>query len=206
MAKVTGKTSHRSRKGANAKASGAKGRASQAAATKTEQIKIAGAVRAQREESTGIKVVRERGLSYESPFMAIHGLSAIERSVMVEAGVPALLLSRLAETLAMSKERLYEIIGVSRATVDRKLKAHSTLSTADSEHAMGMARLVGQVEQMVQESGNPEGFDAGRWVAEFLGAPSPALGGRRPGDLMRTSDGRTVVSTLVAQMQSGAYA
>ena len=67
------------------------------------------------------------------------------------------------------------------------------------------AQLVAQVQKIVQESGNPEGFDAGRWVAQFLDAPSPALGGRRPRDFMSTSEGRTVVSTLIAQMQSGAY-
>ena len=141
-----------------------------------------------------------------APFTAIHELSAIERSEIVEAGVPARLLVRLADALAMSKERLYQTIGVSRATVDRKLKTDTTLSTADSEHAMGLARLVGQVEQLVQESGDSAGFDGGHWVAEFLNAPSPALGGRRPAELMRTSDGRAVVATLVSQMQTGAYA
>jgi len=145
-------------------------------------------------------------LQQAAPFAAIHALSVMERADIVEHGVPARFLERLATTLAMSKDKLYDIIGVARATADRKLKADDVLSAADSEHAMGLARLVGQVEQMVGESGDPDGFDAGRWVAAFLDAPSPALGGRRPRDLMRTSDGRTVVSTLVAQMQSGAYA
>jgi len=60
------------------------------------------------------------------------------------------------------------------------------------------------MELILQESGNPDGFDACRWVDAFLDASSPALGGRRPRELMRTSDGRVVVSALVAQMQSGA--
>ena len=60
------------------------------------------------------------------------------------------------------------------------------------------------MELILQEFGNPDGFDAGRWVDAFLDASSPALGGRRHRELMRTSDGRVVVSALVAQMQSGA--
>ena len=76
---------------------------------------------------------------------------------------------------------------------------------ANSEQAMGFARLVGHVEQMMRGSGDPDDFDAGRWVAAFLDAPSPALGGRRPRDLTNTSEGRAVVTTLVAQMQSGAH-
>jgi putative toxin-antitoxin system antitoxin component (TIGR02293 family) len=125
--------------------------------------------------------------------VTIYALSVMERADIVEHGVPARFLERLAVELAVSKEKLYHIIGVSRATADRKLKADQVLSAADSEHVIGMARLVGQVQQIVQESGDPAGFDAGRWVTAFLDAPSPALGGRRPRDLMRTSEppGRT---------------
>ena len=80
------------------------------------------------------------------------------------------------------------------------------MTFSDSDLSTHTARLVGQVQQIVQESGNPEGFDAGRWVEQFLDTPHPALGGRRPADLMRTNEGSRMVSTLVAQMQSGAYA
>ena len=34
----------------------------------------------------------------------------------------------------------------------------------------------------------------------------PALGGERPVELMDTMEGQTLVSNLLAQMQSGAYA
>ena len=112
----------------------------------------------------------------------------MERADIVEQGVRARFLERLAVELAVSKEKLYDIIGVSRATADRKLKADQVLSATDSEHVMGMARLVGQVQQIVQESGDPAGFDADPWVTAFLDAPGPALGARRPRDLMRTSE------------------
>lgn len=83
------------------------------------------------------------------------------------------------------------------------------LAPEAAERTLGFARLVGQVEQIVCESGDPDAapdFDAAGWVADFLARPHPALGGRRPGDLMDTADGRGVVGDLVAQMQSGAYA
>ena len=88
----------------------------------------------------------------------------------------------------------------------RTSEADSGSSEAASARALGVARLIDQVEQVVRESGEADGFDAGHWVAQFLDAPSPAIGGRRPRDFMGTSGGRTVVSTLIAQMQSGAYA
>lgn len=40
----------------------------------------------------------------------------------------------------------------------------------------------------------------------LLDAPSRALGGRRRADFIGTCDGRTVIASLIAQMQGGAYA
>lgn len=80
------------------------------------------------------------------------------------------------------------------------------LNQDESERVLGIARLVGQVDNMVRESGNPEGFNAATWVAKWLDRPQPALGGMRPAELMDTADGRGIVSDLIARMQSGAYA
>jgi uncharacterized protein (DUF2384 family) len=70
---------------------------------------------------------------------------------------------------------------------------------------LGIARLVGQVHQMVVESGDPEGFDAAAWVAQWLETPLPALDGEKPATFMDTADGQALVATLVARMQTGAY-
>lgn len=97
-------------------------------------------------------------------------------------------------------------IGVARATVDRKVRQQKRLSPEETERVLGVATLVGQVERMVQESGTPDGFDAAVWTAAWLDRPHPALGGARPATLMDTAEGRTLVSRVIAQMQSGAYA
>ena len=66
--------------------------------------------------------------------------------------------------------------------------------------------VVGQAEAMVKESGNPRRFDAAKWVGAWLEEPQPALGGKRPAELMDTAEGRGMVADLLARMQSGAYA
>ena len=71
---------------------------------------------------------------------------------------------------------------------------------------LALARLIGQVEQVVAESGSPEGFNAATWTAGWLTEPVAAVGGRMPGDFLDTADGQALVAGLVAQMQSGAYA
>jgi uncharacterized protein (DUF2384 family) len=75
----------------------------------------------------------------------------------------------------------------------------------ENDRASGIVSLVAQVQTMVEQSGNPNGFDTATWVARWLDRPLPALGGQKPGDLMDTPDGRTLVGTIVGRMQSGAY-
>ena len=145
-------------------------------------------------------------LSRRLPLASLYPFEAIERIELIREGVPARLLVLISEDMAIPKDRLYSTIGLARATVNRKLRGQQTLSPDESERVLGIARLVGQVDAMVRESGNPEGFDAAKWVAAWLDRPQRALGGKRPADLMDTADGRGIVADLVARMQSGAYA
>lgn len=145
-------------------------------------------------------------LSRRSPLASLYSFDAIERVELVKEGVPAGLLVLISEDMAISKDKLYTTLGLARATINRKLREQRVLNQDESERVLGIARLVGQVDQMVKESGNPAGFDAAKWVAAWLDRPQPALGGKRPAELMDTADGRSIVSDLIARMQSGAYA
>ena len=75
-----------------------------------------------------------------------------------------------------------------------------------SDRVIGLERLVEQVAEMVKQSGNSDGFDAGRWVEEWLQRPLPALAGKKPADYMDTMSGQDLVSKLLAQSQYGTYA
>lgn len=145
-------------------------------------------------------------LSGRAPLAALNAYGPMERIALVREGVPAQMLPFVAEEMAITRDRLYRTIGVPRATMDRKIRARQRLNPDESERLLGVARLVGQAEQMVRESGEPEGFDAARWVADWLETPLGALGGSPPAALMDTAEGRRLVSDLLAQMQSGAYA
>ena len=138
--------------------------------------------------------------------VAVYDFSRIDRIDGVKAGVSARLLTTLATDMQVSRERLFAWLGIARATANRRIAADETLSQDESERVLGLARLVGQVQKVVTESGRLEGFDAARWTSEWLGQANAALGGHTPGDYMDTADGRALVSGLVAQMQTGAYA
>jgi len=137
---------------------------------------------------------------------AIYRASKIQRVKIVKKGVPARYAGVLAAGMHISKDKLYSTVGLPRATVDRKVRANRRLNLDESERVIGIARLVGQAQSMVQESGGPPDFDGAKWLAEWLDRPLPALAGRRPAEFMDTAEGRALVSDLLAQQQSGAYA
>lgn len=142
------------------------------------------------------------GMGYDTLYDA--GLA--DRIGLVRQGLPAKVLTLMASDMAIPRERLYAWLGIARTTANRKVQAGELLSQDDSERALGIARLVGQVQTVVAQSGAAEGFDAARWTAQWLDEPNAALNGEKPGSFMDTADGRALVAGLVAQMQTGAYA
>jgi uncharacterized protein (DUF2384 family) len=75
----------------------------------------------------------------------------------------------------------------------------------DDESAAIIATLLAQVQSIVEQSGNPDGFDASSWLNRWLQTPLPALGSRPPIELLGTPAGVALVSSTIARMQSGAY-
>lgn len=149
---------------------------------------------------------KEKTTTAKIDFLQLYRTDPLVQINIIKGGVPARSVRNIAQRMRITSERLTSVLGVAQATVNRKAKAGTALDADDATRVLGMARLVGQVEQMVQESGNSEGFDAAQWVAQWIERPVPALGNRKPADLLDTTVGQEVVGRLVAQMQSGAYA
>lgn len=79
-------------------------------------------------------------------------------------------------------------------------------SKNEAEQMSGVETLIGMVKTMVEQSGNPTGFDAAGWVAKWLTKPLPALAGETPASYMGTFEGQKLVAELLSMSQSGAYA
>jgi putative toxin-antitoxin system antitoxin component (TIGR02293 family) len=127
----------------------------------------------------------------------------------VRRGIPAQFLSALSADMHVSKEQLFDWTNIPRATANRKIAADSALSVEESERAFSVAKLIGQAAMMVGDAGDTDGtasFNAATWTAQWLQEANNALGGAAPGEYLDTAEGRALVSQLLAQMQSGAYA
>ena len=136
----------------------------------------------------------------------LFNLSPQGRIALIRQGIPASTITSLSARMGMSKEILLNSLGLSRATISRKEKDAIVLSSDESERVLGVENLIAMVQTMVEESGDPTGFDAARWVSEWLTEPLPALGGETPASYLDTFEGQKLVANLLAMIQSGADA
>ena len=133
-------------------------------------------------------------------------MQPVDRADLVKRRAPSRMVVVISKDMEMSRDRFVSIIGLPRGTIARRISKNENLSVDESERLVGLAKLIGQIETIVKQSGNPQGFSAAKWFSEWIEQPVAAFGGRKPEELLDTSDGREAVSRLLAQMQSGAYA
>jgi len=139
-------------------------------------------------------------------FTPLFDLSAPEQIAIIRDGISPDALKTMIQAMELSQEKVFAYLALSAATINRKIKREERLSPDESARVLGLASLIGQVQAMVERSGDPAGFDAAKWVAEWIERPLPALGGEKPAAYLDTTTGQQMVADLVAKMESGAYA
>lgn len=155
------------------------------------------------------KVLHKASLVVGQPdlsFANIYRVEPIDRIKLIRAGVPARYVNVISDSMGITKDALFKFLNLPKSTMDKKSVANQMLPIEQGERLLGMAKLVGQVEAIVTESGNPDGFNAARWVADWLEKPSPALGGVKPSAYLDTVSGQEMISDLLSKIQTGAYA
>jgi putative toxin-antitoxin system antitoxin component (TIGR02293 family) len=128
------------------------------------------------------------------------------RIELIREGVAAREVAELSALLAVSKESLMDALGIPRATLNRKVRENRPLPPDESERVLGVKALIGQVQTMVEQSGNAEGFDTLAWLSRWLNTSVPALGGKTPASYLDTVEGQKYIANLLDMTQSGAYA
>lgn len=142
-------------------------------------------------------------------FLDLYQSTPVHRIGLIRNGVDAAEFKVFVAGLDIQQEKVFTMLDIATATVNRKASRNETLSREDSEKVVGMAKLIGQVESMLAESGDPAltpNFDAARWLTHWMAQPLPALGGVAPADYMDTIEGQEMIARLLTMMQTGAYA
>ena len=131
--------------------------------------------------------------------------SVMELVELERQGVSSGLLRDMAAEMDIPVARLRAILGVTKASMAREAAGPARVTGMASQAALNMARLLGMANGIVARSTAAEGFDASRWLGEWIELPQPALGGRRPADLMDTPSGAGAVARVLGAIESGAY-
>ncbi|MEK6290632.1 MAG: antitoxin Xre-like helix-turn-helix domain-containing protein [Paraburkholderia tropica] len=142
-------------------------------------------------------------------FRKVYKSSGVDRIQVIKAGIAATRVFDLAGAMRVSQDVMLKRLGLPKSTVSRKAQAGDMLSIDQGELVLGMSKLIGLVQTIIDESGDPDrigDFDPATWLEEWLSQPNPALGGVAPSTYLDTREGQEIVSTLLSQMQSGAYA
>jgi putative toxin-antitoxin system antitoxin component (TIGR02293 family) len=123
------------------------------------------------------------------------------------SGVPAAFVKDLAVKLDIPVSHLYAMIGLPKATAERKAAAGELIAGGPGQAALALARLLGMAQALVADStaADAPGFDTGAWLGRWLQRPQPALGGLAPADFTDTPTGQQVVARLLGAAESGAY-
>ena len=122
-------------------------------------------------------------------------------------GVQSQLLKDLSKRIQLPATRIFDIVGIPKATAEKKVAAGELVAGSGGQAALGMIKLLGIAQELVDSSTAKEarGFDAGKWLGQWLERPQPALGGEKPADMLDTPTGIDVVSRLLGSIASGAY-
>jgi putative toxin-antitoxin system antitoxin component (TIGR02293 family) len=138
-------------------------------------------------------------------FTAAYRAGPLERIDVIKRGIAPATVVDIADAMGAAYEAVIRSLGISKSTLARKRQQGAALEKEASERVMGLLALIGQVQTLVEEQGRPQGFDAAKWFHNWAEQPVPALGGKKPAELLDTKEGQQVVSSLLESMRAGAY-
>ena len=114
----------------------------------------------------------------------------------LKAGLPVQELEDLRSSLGVQMERLVPILGISKATLHRRIAA-GRLGPTDSDRVIRFAKLLGQAVVVMESLEN-----ARKW----LSSPQRGLGGAIPLEYAETEVGAREVENLLGRIEYGVYA
>jgi putative toxin-antitoxin system antitoxin component (TIGR02293 family) len=127
---------------------------------------------------------------------------ALERECL-----PARVVAGLAEAMAVPRVRMFKMMALPRATMEKKISTDAVLKGAANIRALNLLRLLAHARDILSDStaGAAEGFDVARWLGRWIETPQPALGGKKPAELLDTARGAAEVDRVLGAIRSGAY-
>jgi putative toxin-antitoxin system antitoxin component (TIGR02293 family) len=115
---------------------------------------------------------------------------------IMEVGLPVNELDDLQQSLAVSVEKLAEMVGISKATFHRHKGSDGKLELVTADRVVRYARLMGKANEVFDDE-----EDARKW----LKSPQIGLSGAIPLDYAKTEIGAREVENLLGRIEYGVY-
>lgn len=158
--------------------------------------------KAPRDSQTGNLVTDK----YSAIFMKAFKESPTDQIETIRAGLPVERLVTVGKAMKAKPGYIAKLLDIPSSNITRwSSSSKKKLNSVASERVLGVERLIGQVQSMVENFGNPEGFDAAQWFRQWSETPNPALNNREPSDFLDTVTGQQYVSNLLRAMVDGVY-
>ena len=155
-----------------------------------------------------IKSSRRSGVNSIVDFATEMALAEPMDQVELEReGLPAVVVAGLARLMAMPRVRIFEMMNLPRATMEKKISDDDVLTGVANRRALNLLRLLAHAREILNDStsADAQGFDVARWLGRWIETPQPALGGKKPADLLDTEAGASMVDRTLGAVRSGAY-
>lgn len=149
----------------------------------------------------------QRNKGVDAYVRAFSSATPIEIMAIERQGIQGTFIKDLSKRMDLSASRVFTILGVPKATAEKKAAAGELVTGRGGQSAIGMIKLLGIAQDIVGNSTAQEAkdFDAAKWLGQWIERPQPSLGGRKPADLVDTPTGVAVVARLLGAIESGAY-
>lgn len=115
---------------------------------------------------------------------------------LVREGLPARSVTALAEKLRLVTSVLSRKLGIPQRTLTRRLSQASSLTPAESDRTVRMARVYAHAVEMIGDRDK---------AIEWLSTPNRALGGEMPLDQLDTDTGARMVEDILGRIAYGVY-
>ena len=154
-----------------------------------------------------VTILYRRNKGVDAYVRAVAAASPMEIVAIERQGVQGAFIKDLSKRMDLATSRIFTILGVPKATAEKKAAAGELVTGRGGQAAVGMIKLLGIAQGIVDNStaSQAKDFDAAKWLGQWIERPQPSLGGRKPADLIDTPTGVEVVARLLGSIESGAY-
>ena len=148
-----------------------------------------------------------RRMGVDAYLKQVHNATPMQIVEIERAGVAGAFITDLSSRMDLPSSRVFTMLRIPKATAARKMAEGSIIDGRAGQAAIGMVKLLGMAQDIVRDSTAKQAkdFDSVKWLGLWIEQPQPALGGRKPADLLDTPTGVEMVARVLGAIQSGAY-